>query len=193
MRGTRTYFNVAAFCECESLAFIRIPSTVYYIAADAFNKCTSLVEIEFSEVSLPWWNHGASKASLWTYSFLVEGNILACLGTIKVQKWKDNIYNMLQRIPEMWIVDEEEDNDEEEEEESGYTYYFGDPIESQLSYYEYLHGVALFLELAIWKVKITEQSNGNLIDDDTKMLCRIDSISMFAIIFPNVISFFFEE
>ncbi len=66
-------------------------------------------------------------------------------------------------------------------------------IESRLANYARLQEVAPFLELAFWKTKITERSNGNLINDDLKILCRIDSFSMFAIIFPNVISFLFEE
>ena len=102
---------------------------------------------------------------------------------------------MLQRIPEELknngsnndSNDDSKDNWQHEEEENND--YF-DSIECWITKYEYLQEVAPFLELALWKVKITEQqSNGNLIDDNTKMLCRIDSISMFAIIFPNVLSF----
>ncbi len=195
----------SAFQLCTSLTFIRIPSTVNYIAADAFSGCESLLAIEFSEemeqfvdeALLQWWNHGVSEASLRTYSFLARRNIPARLGAIQVQKWKENIYNMLQRIPEMWMdiedeydVDEEED-DEEEEEENGYTYFL-DSIESQLSNYEYLQEVAPFLELALWRAKIMEhQSNGNItnVENEGKLRCRTNSFSMFAIIFPNVISF----
>ena len=83
---------------------------------------------------------------------------------------------MLQRIPE----------------EPHKERYF-DTIESQLSNYEHLQEAAPLLELALWKAKIMEQSKGGLINNDTKILCRIDSIPMFAIIFPNVISFLVEE
>jgi hypothetical protein len=173
-----------AFKGCMSLESIRIPSSVKKIAKDAFEDCNNLEAIEFcneiekfvNEVSLQWWNHGVSKASLRMYSFLVEGNIPARLSAIKCRAWKDNIYNMLQRIEEL-----KEDK------------YF-DSIESQLANYVYLQEVAPFLELALWKAKITEQqSNGDLIRDDTKMLCRIDSFAMFAVVFPNVLSFLFEE
>jgi hypothetical protein len=170
-----------AFHRCSSLWHIRIPVTVHYIAREAFMGCSSLVAIEFcdeieqfvNEASLHWWNHGVSEAAWETYSFLVEGNIPSRLGTIRAQTLKDDIHNMLRRIPEQ--LDD-------------LPYY--DSIESRLANYVYLQEVAPFLELALWKVKITEQqSNGNLVNDDTKMLCRRDSISMFAIIFPNVLSF----
>ncbi len=179
-----------AFRGCTSLTSIQIPSTVNYIERGAFSGCDSLLAIEFSEeieqfvdeVLLPWWNHGVSEASLRTYSFLVQGNIPARLDTIKSQKWKITIHVMLQRIPEQlkWVNKFWIDR------------YF-DSIEYRLSDYEQAQEVVPFLELALWKVKITEQSNGSLINDDSKILCRIDSFSMFAIIFPNVLSFFFEE
>ncbi len=181
-----------AFHECTSLTSIRIPSTVKEISGRAFEKCNNLEAIEFcneteqfvDEVPLPWWNHGVSKASLRTYSFLVRCNILARLGTIQVQKWKINIHDMLQRIPEE-VFKEVKYRDWDEP-------HFGS-IEHRLSEYKQAQEVAPFLELALWKAKMTEQSNGNLINDDAKMLCRIDSLSMFSIIFPNVISFLFEE
>ncbi len=47
------------------------------------------------------------------------------------------------------------------------------------------------LELAIWKSKIIERTDGNidLFTTDTKEECRIDSLSMVEIIVPNVLSF----
>ncbi len=47
------------------------------------------------------------------------------------------------------------------------------------------------LELAIWKSKIAEQTDGavHLLDANMKMACRIDSLSMVDIIVPNVLSF----
>ena len=47
------------------------------------------------------------------------------------------------------------------------------------------------LELAIWKSKIEEQTDGviNVLDADMKMGCRIDSLLMVDIIIPNVLSF----
>ncbi len=194
-----------AFKRCSLLERIRIPSTVKYIASDAFKDCNSLIAAEFcdkinqfvDEVSLDWWNNGISNASLMTYSFLARCNIPARLEKLTVRVWKKHIYNMLRRFPEKLKDDEDDDDDEEEgdeqeDEENGDTYYF-DSIESQLSNYEHLQEVAPFLELALWKAKITEQSSGNLIQDDTKILCRVNSFSMFAIIFPNVLAFLFEE
>ncbi len=200
-----------AFYGCKSLQRISIPSTVKYICMDAFKDCDSLVAIEFcdeiekfvNELSLPWWNNGVSEAAWITYSFLAQRNIPARLDKLTATVWKKNIYNMLQLIPEILKDDENEYNEDEEgddeeedyeqeEEENGVTYYFA-YIESQLSNYEHLQEVAPFLELALWKAKITEQANGNIIQDDTKILCRVNSFSMFAIIFPNVLSFLFEE
>jgi hypothetical protein len=190
-----------AFADCTSLQSIVIPSTVKQIADNAFKDCDSLEAIEFcdeieqlvNEATLTWWNQGVSEVSLRTYSFLAEDNIPARLGTLKVRVWKKNIHNLLQRIPEKLqnndsSNDSDDDSYESDDDEEINDYF--DSIESRLAYYIYLQEIAPFLELALWKVKLTEQqSNGNLIDDDTKMLCRIDSISMFAIIFPNVLSF----
>jgi hypothetical protein len=60
-------------------------------------------------------------------------------------------------------------------------------IDSKLSAYEGL----TMLELAIWKLKIAELTDGAiyLLDDDMKISCRIDSLSMVGIIVPNVLSF----
>ncbi len=47
------------------------------------------------------------------------------------------------------------------------------------------------LELAIWKSKIVEQTDGviYLLDADLKMACCIDSLTMVGIVIPNVLSF----
>ena len=47
------------------------------------------------------------------------------------------------------------------------------------------------LELAIWKLKIVEQSDGVIypLDANLKMACRIDSRTMVGIVVPNVLSF----
>jgi hypothetical protein len=47
------------------------------------------------------------------------------------------------------------------------------------------------LELAIWKSKIIERTDGNidLLDADMKIECRTDSLTMVVIIVPNVLSF----
>ena len=49
----------------------------------------------------------------------------------------------------------------------------------------------MILELAIWKLEVAEQTDGNinLLTPDMKMGCRIDSLSMVDIIVPNVLSF----
>jgi len=59
--------------------------------------------------------------------------------------------------------------------------------EAKLSAYE----GSMMLELAIWKSKIAEQTDGNinLLTPDMRMGCRIDSLSMVQIILPDVLSF----
>jgi hypothetical protein len=66
-----------------------------------------------------------------------------------------------------------------------------DSINSKLSAYEGL----TMLELAIWKLKIEEQTDGviDVLDADMKMGCRLDSLSMVDIIVPNVLSFLHHE
>ncbi len=46
------------------------------------------------------------------------------------------------------------------------------------------------LELAIWKLKIDEQTDGII---NMKMECRIDSLSMVVIIVPYVLSFVTDD
>jgi len=67
-------------------------------------------------------------------------------------------------------------------------------IDSKLSVYEAklsAYEGSTFLELAIWKSIIEEQTEGNinLVTPDMKMGCRIDSLWMVDIILPNVLSF----
>ena len=212
-----------AFHHCSSLERIRIPSTVKAIGSFAFQDCENLVTIKFceemekfvNEASLNWWNcalrlHsslfegtsplGACEAILWqnskidtrmrTYSFLVRCNIPSRLDTIKMRIWRKNIHNMLQRIPEAIAASVTIEDDEQEEE-----FYFK-PIESQLANYEHLQYGFTVLELALWKAKIVlEQLNGNIgnVKNDVKLMCRVNSVSMFAIIFPNVISFLYVD
>jgi hypothetical protein len=47
------------------------------------------------------------------------------------------------------------------------------------------------LELAIWKSKIIERTDGNidLLNADMKIECWTDSLTMVVIIIPNVLSF----
>jgi hypothetical protein len=60
-------------------------------------------------------------------------------------------------------------------------------MDSKLSAYE----GSTMLELAIWKSKIVEQTDGVIypLDTDLKMACRIDSLTMVGIVVPNVLSF----
>jgi len=60
-------------------------------------------------------------------------------------------------------------------------------MDSKLSAYE----GSTMLELAIWKSKIVEQTDGVIypLNADLKMACRIDSLTMVGIVIPNVLSF----
>ena len=64
-------------------------------------------------------------------------------------------------------------------------------INSKLSIYENLKDAPMLLELAIWKSKIEEQTDGNinLLTPDMKMECRNISIEMVGVIFPIVLPF----
>jgi hypothetical protein len=67
-------------------------------------------------------------------------------------------------------------------------------IDSKLSAYEAklsAYEGSTMLELAIWKSKIVEQTDGVIypLDADLKMACRIDSLTMVGIVVPNVLSF----
>jgi hypothetical protein len=70
------------------------------------------------------------------------------------------------------------------------TWYF-DSIDSKLSVYESVKDLPMLLELAIWKVKITDQNDcfNTTFTIGTKMRCRTDTITMVTIIVPNVLSF----
>lgn len=68
-----------------------------------------------------------------------------------------------------------------------------DSIDSLLTTYVNLQDGLTVLELALWKAKIMGQLNSNLLNDQMKRMCRIDSFSMFAIVFPNVLSFLVNE
>ncbi len=97
---------------------------------------------------------------------------------------------MLQRIPSVVLCIEDDDDFSSIEQDDAYL----DSIHFQLIKYEHAqgvaHSVAPFLELALWKTKIKEQSsNGNHIDNNARSRCREDSIAMLVIIFPNVLSF----
>jgi len=64
-------------------------------------------------------------------------------------------------------------------------------IVSKLSVYDKLKDSPALLELAIWKSKVIERTDGNidLLDADMKIECQTDSIYMVAFIVPNVLSF----
>ncbi len=94
---------------------------------------------------------------------------------------------MLQWVPEELINNRFEGYLYYDAYEKGNSYF--DSISSQISNYKHAQELAPFLEMTVWKVKIMERLNYNIIDDETKSSCRIESYAMFAIIFPNVIAF----
>ncbi len=80
---------------------------------------------------------------------------------------------MLEHIPSIYL--------------SGWLNAYFHYINSKLSAYYSL----TMLELAIWKLKIAEQTNGviNVLNADIKMACQINSLLMVDIVAPNVLSF----
>jgi hypothetical protein len=90
--------------------------------------------------------------------------------------WQSNILDMLQRTPSI--------------SPEGLDLYFCS-INSKLCVYKKLKDAPALLELAIWKSKITVQTDGNnnLLTTDMKMECCVDSLLMVEIIIPNVLSF----
>ena len=63
-------------------------------------------------------------------------------------------------------------------------------IDSKLSVYAELKDAPVLLELAIWKSKIDEPTDGII---GMKMECCIDSLSMVVIIVPYVLSFVTDD
>jgi hypothetical protein len=136
-------------------------------------------EIEYfvtAESTRVWCNHGVHEKALSTYCFLVRYSILQRLGHVLVRRWRGNIHGMLRNISSVST--------------NGLDAYFA-TINSKLEEYENLSDAPMFLELAIWKSKITQQLGMNNDPHPTEMRKkrRIDSVSMVTIIVPNVLSF----
>ena len=173
-----------AFNGC-ALVRIDIPPSVREIDAAAFEECSNLTTVQFcdeieefvsGESMRHWWNHGVHEKCLRTYSFFVRGNIPERVGLLLPRMWQSNIHDMLGGIPSISSKDLDS--------------YFRS-IDSKLSVYDKLKDAPALLELAIWKSKIIERTDGNidLLDADMKIECRTDSLSMVVIIVPNVLSF----
>jgi hypothetical protein len=174
-----------AFARCTSLIRIAIPPSVTAIDKEALNERSNLTNVRFSneieefvcrELIRSWWNHGVYMKCLSTYCFFILCNIPEHVGLVLPRMWQSDIHNMLGGIPS--ISPEYLDS------------YFCS-IDSKLSVYKKLKDAPALLELAIWKSKITNQTDGNidLLITDMKMECCIDSLSMVEIIVPNVLSF----
>jgi hypothetical protein len=147
----------------------------------AFEECSNLTTVQFcdeieefvsGESMRHWWNNGVHEKCLSTYCLLVRFNIPERLGLVRATQWQDSIHGMLMRIPFI--------------SKNGMDSYFRS-MDSKLSAYE----GSTMLELAIWKSKIVEQTDGVIypLDADLKMACRIDSLTMVGIVVPNVLSF----
>ena len=171
-----------AFRQCTSLSKIVIPRSVRAIDETAFERCSELTNVRFcdeieefvsGESMRDWWNHGLHHMSLRTYNFLVRCNIPKRVGFIP-RVWQTNIYDMLRRIPSAFLNKA-----------------FFDSIHSKLLEYENLKDAPMLLELAIWKVKIAEETDGKsvFLAADTKEQCRSVSLTMISIVVPQVMSF----
>jgi hypothetical protein len=173
-----------AFRRC-ALVRIDIPPSVREIDAAAFEECSNLTTVQFcdeieefvsGESMRHWWNHGVHERCPRTYSFFVRCNIPERVGLLLPRMWQSNIHDMLGGIPSISSKDLDS--------------YFRS-IDSKLSVYDKLKDAPALLELAIWKSKIIERTDGNidLLDADMKIECRTDSLTMVVIIVPNVLSF----
>ena len=173
-----------AFKGC-ALVRIDIPLSVREFDETAFEECSNLTTVQFcdeieefvsGESMRHWWNNGVHERCLRTYSFFVRCNIPERVGLLLPRMWQSNIHDMLGGIPSI--------------SSEGLDSYFRS-IDSKLSVYDKLKDAPALLELAIWKSKIIERTDGNidLLDADMKIECRTDSLSMVAIIVPNVLSF----
>ena len=173
-----------AFYGC-ALVRIDIPPSVREIDVAAFEECSNLTSVQFcdeieefvsGESMWHWWNNGVHERCLSTYSFFVRCNIPERVGSLLLLRmWQSNIHDILGGIPSI---------------SSKGLYSYFRSIDSKLSVYDKLKDAPALLELAIWKPKIIKQTEGNidLLDADTKIECRNDSLSIVAIIVPNVLS-----
>jgi hypothetical protein len=173
-----------AFRRC-ALVRIDIPPSVREIDETAFEECSNLTTVQFcdeieefvsGESMRHWWNNGVHERCLRTYSFFVRCNIPERVGLLLPRMWQSNIHDMLGGIPSI----------SSKGLDSCFRY-----IDSKLSVYDKLKDAPALLELAIWKSKIIERTDGNidLLDADMKIECRTDSLTMVVIIVPNVLSF----
>ena len=159
-----------------------------YIDNVAFNRCSNLTTVQFcdeieefvsAESMRHWWNNGVHEKCLSTYCFFVRCNIPKRVGLVRSATLQTSIHGMLVLIPSKIFLRLNAHFDSINSKLSAY--------EAKLSAYE----GSMMLELAIWKSKIAEQTDGNinLLTPDMRMGCRIDSLSMVQIILPDVLSF----
>ena len=66
-------------------------------------------------------------------------------------------------------------------------------IDAQLTYLEVRQNYAYILRLVLWRVRIMQRTNGNVINHDARRDARDEAVGMFGIIFPNVIGFLLPE
>ena len=125
-----------------------------------------------------WWNNGVAEISVRTFKSLVKYNLAHRLGVLNASMWRKEMYDMLKRTPSVASgrVGGRMDR------------HFAN-INSTLVVYESLRGVALLLELALWKSIISQE---NAMDNDNisiekKLHLRINCGA--DVIIPNVLSF----
>jgi hypothetical protein len=176
-----------AFASC-ALVRIDIPPSVREIDETAFEECSNLTAVQFcdeieefvsGESMRHWWNNGVHEKCLSTYCLLVRFNIPERVGLVRSATLQTNIHGMLELIPSI-------------SPKRLFSYFRS--MDSKLSAYEAklsAYEGSTMLELAIWKSKIVEQTDGVTypLDADLKMACRIDSLTMVGIVVPNVLSF----
>ena len=178
-----------AFESCMTLEQIKVPKSVKHIHPQSFLHCMSLKEVKFCddiehlvrEASMQsWWNRGTSEIALTTYPLLVECGILERFSLLKSTKWRNRIYDMLERIPAI-----------ESQSLKQYVHF----IDSKLSSYESAKDIASVLELAIWKANMMVEQCDPYTDNisclDMKLGCRIKCGA--TVVIPNVLSFLLQD
>ena len=191
-----------AFANCSSLERLAIPSSVIVIGEYV---CDSLSSIHFSQeveefIStnyIPWWNcisyyeyhlnysEYQSKVNMFedtviTYCRLRSFNIIPRWKSLKAQRWRRDILQLLCDVPKRKSVL----ND-----------YFSD-IHDQMCYYEHIQEGFNLLILALWRASIIdwEEHNPKCSIADTSTIysdCLITAFRSFHIMLPHIRLFLF--
>ena len=187
-----------AFANCSSLERVAIPSSVIEIGEYV---CDSLSLIHFSqEVNefistnyIPWWNnhhyyeyhlnyseyqskeHTMFKDTVITYCRLRSFNIIPRWKSLKAQRWRRDILQLLCDVPKRNAM---------------MTNYFFD-IHNQMCFYEHIQEGFNIVVLALWRASIIdwEEQNPKCSTADTSTIysdCLTSAFCSFDIMLPHI-------